>query len=80
MDILFLEQKAETECLKILSSNASAMEVRDLLGRFLTPNLAAASARHADSGVRDLASGYLNELADEGDPFAADLLRDLTNF
>jgi hypothetical protein len=37
--------------------------------RGLTPNLVAA--------VREKARGYLAELAAEGDPFAADLLRNL---
>lgn len=76
MDILFLEQKAETESLEKLAT-ASAGEILALLDRFLTPNLAAAACRHADPAVRAKASGYLAELAAEGDPFAADLLRDL---
>jgi hypothetical protein len=76
MDILFLEQKAEAESLEKLAT-ATAAELRILLARFLTPNLAAAACRHADPGVRELARGYLEELAAEGDPFAADLLRDL---
>ncbi|MDD5198654.1 MAG: hypothetical protein PHC88_02540, partial [Terrimicrobiaceae bacterium] len=76
MDILFLEQKAEAESLGKLPT-ATAQEVRALLGRFLTPNLAAAACRHSDPGVRKLALRYLEELAAEGDPFAGDLLRDL---
>lgn len=76
MDILFLEQKAEVESLARLDT-ASPAEICELLERFLTPNLAAAAARHADPGVRELALRYLKELADEGDPFAADLLRGL---
>ena len=60
-------------------SIADAAEARNLLGRFLTPNLAAAAARHTDASIRELALRYLKEPADEGDPFAADLLRSLPN-
>jgi hypothetical protein len=76
MDILFLEQKAEDEGLALLE-RGSAGEIRALLERFLTPNLAAAACRHADPEVSTLARRYLGELAAEGDPFAADLLREL---
>jgi len=76
MDILFLEQKAEAEGLALLEKG-SAGEIRALLERFLTPNLAAAACRHADPEVSTLARRYLGELAAEGDPFAADLLREL---
>ena len=48
-----------------------------MLDRFLTPNLAAAAARHADASMREIGLRYLKELAAEGDPFAEDLLRDL---
>jgi hypothetical protein len=75
MDILFLEQKAETESLAVLASGDAA-EARRLLERFLTPNVAAAACGHPDPGVRDTALRYLKELAAEGDPFAADLLRE----
>lgn len=75
-DISFLEQKAEAESLAKLATGTPA-EITALLQRFLTPNLAAAGARHADPGVSALARGYLVELAAEGDPFAADLLREL---
>ena len=74
MDILFLEQKAETESLEKLAT-ADPAEIRALLDRFLTPKLAAA-CRHADASVQSKARGYLVELASEGDPFAADFLRD----
>lgn len=75
-DIFFLEQKAEAESLALLSTG-DPKQICALLERFLTPNLAAAAMRHADAGVRELALRYLRELAAEGDPFAADLLRDV---
>lgn len=76
MATVFLEHKAETECIARLSSN-SAEANREMLDRFLTPNLAAAAARHPDASVREMGLRYLKELAAEGDPFAEDLLRDL---
>jgi len=75
MDILFLEQKAETESLKTLHSADSATALA-LIERFLTPKVAAAACDHADPAVRQKGRQYLKELADAGDPFAVDLLRE----
>ena len=46
-----------------------------MLERFLTPRVAEAAAEHADQQVRDLGLRLLRELSQEGDPFAAEILR-----
>jgi hypothetical protein len=46
-----------------------------MLGRFLTPRVAEQAMDHADPAVQDLGRGFLKELAAEGDPFAAEILR-----
>ena len=46
-----------------------------VLGRFLTPRVAEAALAHLDNGVGELARKFLHELAEEGDPYAAEILR-----
>ncbi len=72
-DIAFLEAKAEREYLAKLPS-ASAEQAASMLARFLTPKVAEAGLHHPEESVRQLSLGYLKELAEEGDPFARDIL------
>ena len=72
-DIAFLEAKAEREYLAKLPT-ASAEEASTMLARFLTPKVAETGLHHPEESVRHLSLGYLKELAEEGDPFARDIL------
>jgi len=56
---------------------ASKDEALQMLERFLTPRVAEAALAHSDQAVRDLGLRFLRELAQEGDPFAAEILRKL---
>lgn len=76
LDIAFLEAKAEREYLEILPS-ANAAKAMEMLERFLTPKVAEAALRHSEESVRDLAARFLRELAEDGDPFARDILKHL---
>jgi hypothetical protein len=73
-DITFLERRAEADYLSRLPT-ASRAEASLMLGRFLTPRVAEQAMDHADPVVQDLGRGFLKELAAEGDPFAAEILR-----
>lgn len=72
-DIAFLEAKAEREYLAKLPA-ASAEQATLMLARFLTPKVAEAGLHHPEEFVRQLSLGYLKELAEEGDPFAREIL------
>lgn len=72
-DIAFLEAKAEREYLAKLPT-ATAKEAAFMLARFLTPKVAEAGLHHAEESIRHLSLGYLKELAEEGDPYARDIL------
>lgn len=72
-DIAFLEAKAEVEYLAKLPG-ATDEEAAFMLGRFLTPKVAEAAMKHDAEVVRVLATGYLQELAEDGDPYARDIL------
>ncbi len=72
-DIAFLEAKAEREHLAKLPT-ATAEEAAFMLARFLTPKVAEAGLHHPEESVRHLSLGYLKELAEEGDPFAREIL------
>jgi len=72
-DIAFLEAKAEREYLVKLPT-ASAEEAVFMLSRFLTPKVAEAGLHHPEESVRLLSLEYLKELAEEGDPFAREIL------
>jgi len=76
MDIAFLENKAEK---RYLAELPVATEVRalEMLERFLTPKVAEAALAHSSPLVREQALSFLRELAAEGDPFAADILKNL---
>lgn len=76
MDIAFLEAKAEREYLEKLPT-ASAAQAVEMLERFLTPKLAEVALRHPEQSVRDLALRFLQEQAEDGDPFARDILESL---
>ncbi len=73
-DITFLERKAEADYLSRLPL-ASRLEAEAMLARFLTPRVAEQAMDHADPAVQDLGRGFLKELAADGDPFAAEILR-----
>ena len=75
-DIAFLEAKIEREYLEKLP-HARENEAIQMLNRFLTPKVAEAALSHPSSSVRDLGMRFLHELADEGNPFAAEILRKL---
>ncbi len=78
MDIEFLENKAEARFLAEIpvATEGCALE---MLGRFLTPKVAEAALAHPSKSVRELGHRYLRELAADGDPFAADILKNLSN-
>lgn len=73
-DIIFLEGKIEADYLAQLPK-VSADEAAHMLRRFLTPRVAEAALAHPDNGVGELARKFLHELAEEGDPYAAEILR-----
>lgn len=73
-DIIFLEGKIEADYLERLP-RVPAEEAARMLGRFLTPRVAEAALSHSDQGVGQLARKFLHELAEEGDPYAAEILR-----
>lgn len=73
-DIIFLEGKIEADYLARLPK-VSADEAAHMLRRFLTPRVAEAALAHPDQGVGKLARNFLHELAEEGDPYAAEILR-----
>ena len=73
-DIIFLEGKIQADYLSRLPKS-SRDEAVQMLERFLTPRVAEAALAHADQAVRDLGLRFLRELAQEGDPFAAEILR-----
>ena len=75
-DIIFLEGKIEADYLERLP-RVPAEEAAHMLGRFLTPRVAEAALAHPDQGVGQLAHQFLHELAEEGDPYAAEILRRL---
>ncbi len=76
MDIAFLEAKAEREYLEKLPS-ANAAQGMAMLERFLTPQVAEAALRHPAEAIRALGLRFLRELAQDGDPFAQDILNRL---
>lgn len=73
-DIIFLEGKIQADYLSHLPK-ASRDEAVQMLERFLTPRVAEVALAHADQAVRDLGLRFLRELAQEGDPFAVEILR-----
>lgn len=75
-DIAFLEAKAEREYLEKLPQ-ADEAAARHMLDRFLTPKVAEAALSHSSAAVRELGLRFLHELSDEGNPFAADILKKL---
>ena len=76
LDIAFLEAKAERQYLAELPG-ASAGKAAAMLERFLTPKVASAAMGHPAEPVRLLGEKFLRELAEDGDPFAQEILRDL---
>ena len=75
-DIAFLEAKIEREYLEKLPQ-ADEASARHMLSRFLTPNVAEAALSHSTAAVRELGLRFLHELDEEGNPFAADILKKL---
>ena len=76
MDIAFLENKAEKAYLIELPA-ATEVRALEMLERFLTPKVAETALSHSAVPVRQKALSFLRELAAEGDPFAADILKNL---
>lgn len=75
-DIAFLEAKIEREYLEKLPQ-ADEATARHMLDRFLTPKVAEVALYHPSAVVRELGLRFLHELADEGNPFAAEILKKL---
>jgi len=75
MDIMFLESKIESAYFEDLPG-ASEARAAEMLGRFLTPEVARAALAHPSFEIRKLGYRYLQELAAEGDPYAAEYLRE----
>lgn len=76
-DIAFLEAKAEREYVEKLPGTSEADAVR-MLERFLTPRVAQRALDHPGVKVRALAFQFLREMADDGNPYARDILDSLT--
>jgi hypothetical protein len=74
-DIMFLELKIESEYLEELPG-ASAARAEEMLGRFLTPGVARCALAHPSFEIRKLGYRYLQELAGDGNPYAAEYLRE----
>lgn len=75
IDIGFLEMRIEQEYLRELPAASEARAV-EMLRRFLTPRIARAVLGHPSLDIRKLGYRYLEELAADGDPFAAQYLRE----
>jgi len=72
-DIAFLENKAEREYREKLPA-ASEDDAARMLERFLTPSVAELALRHPGAKVRAMALQFLQEMADDGNPYARDIL------
>jgi len=72
-DIAFLEAKVEEDYAERLPK-ASEQEATFMLSRFLSPKVAQVALAHPESAVQELALRYLRELAEEGNPYARDML------
>ena len=76
-DIVFLEAKIDADYRAKLRE-ADLSEAESLLDRYATPGLLRAVVTEArDSRVRELARAILRRLESDGDPFAAEYLREL---
>ena len=73
-DIAYLEAKAEEQYLAELPY-ASAEKAALMLERFLTPKIAEAALIHLEKPIQELDRRFLLELAADGDPFAAEIVR-----
>jgi hypothetical protein len=76
LDIGFLENKAQKRYLEELPAAPEDRAIA-MVERFITPKVAEAAVAHPSEAVRALGLRYLRELAADGDPFAADILRGL---
>jgi hypothetical protein len=75
-DIAFLEAKIEREYLEKLPL-ADEAAARHMLDRFLTPKVAESALSHSSATIRELGLRFLHELAEDGNPFAAEILKGL---
>lgn len=50
-----------------------------MLDRFLTPTVAEVALQHRSPKVQQAASVFLKELAEEGNPFAVDLVKQIVD-
>lgn len=74
-DITFLEGKVRGDFCSRLS-HATLAEAESLLGRYSDHAVLDAALKNPDRAVQSLALGQLRELAETGDPFARDMLRE----
>jgi|GEM_PF-6262074 len=78
-DIRFLETKIEADYRAQLDIY-SLEDVRLFFQRFVTPEIAAFTAKNAcDAGIRAFAEDTLNDMRSAGDPYAEELARELRN-
>lgn len=77
LDIGFLENKAEVRYLAEIPLASEELAL-GMLERFLTPKVAETAIAHTSAAVREIGFRFLRELADEGDPFAAEILKKLS--
>jgi hypothetical protein len=75
-DIAFLEAKIEREYLEKLPL-ADEAAARHMLDRFLTPKVAESALSHSSATIRELGLRFLHKLAEDGNPFAAEILKGL---
>jgi hypothetical protein len=76
-DIKFLEDRISDEY-RVKLKNCSEREAKELLDRFATPEIAAfAFGENQDGQVKRIAWQVLDEMRIQGDPFAAELVREI---
>ncbi len=72
-DIAFLEAKAERQYREKLPI-ASEEDASRMLERFITPSVAELALQHPGPKVRAMALQFLREMADDGNPYARNIL------
>ncbi len=75
-DIAFLEAKAERQYREKLPI-ASEEDASRMLERFITPSVAELALQHLGPKVRAMTLQFLREMADDGNPYARDILATL---
>ena len=72
-DILFLEAKTRNRWIEILPT-ASKEQAESLFARFVDWQTCRAAMNNPDTAVREMATKYLREFGEEGDPFSQAIL------